>query len=450
MGVRMRLDLFSSEISFKDVANIQETGKRRINPEDITISNKKARRDLQISCICKLPYDEGNMICCNHCQAQQHKVCIRRERKEIPDVYFCGGCIPPSLNNPPRKTLQQNAKEIPNYKENTTDKLIKMSSTKVNEPESEKTELGKTLSNNMKDAVQTTCKICHNTFTLTSMRSHTKKSHNMAIRKYREVYGQLELIKHIYHKCGLCSSVMIIDSDTIMCHLRVKHRISHASYNAQFMITSRNKQKEGYRQKKSTTIISGTSSAIKESDAPTKRVVSSTTPRPCSNTTNTAVGIFTTPGPITTHMAGVTSTPQRPSKTTPARTTATTPVKATLTTKEPITKTTVRVSSTTLESSTTTTPQTVTTTQQPTATNTADVMFSTRELSSKTIEGVVFTEDKVTTTTTLEVTSRAMKKFAICGEKEVLNNVPYHKTEDLRNMSTAQFLHLLEQVIEIC
>ena len=94
-------------------------------------------------------------------------------------------------------------------------------------------------SNNMKDAAQTNCHICGKTFKFTAMRSHTKKNHGLTIMDYRGKYGQLVPLEEIYHKCGLCGYELLLDSDNVMIHLKNSHKITHANYNAEFMITAR-------------------------------------------------------------------------------------------------------------------------------------------------------------------------------------------------------------------
>ena len=93
----------------------------------------------------------------------------------------------------------------------------------------------KSFSNSMKDAVKTTCKACNINFTVSKMNIHTKKTHFLVLSKYIEIYGQLEILEAVYHKCGLCSEVMMVDKKTIISHLKKKHTIPVAAYHAQFM-----------------------------------------------------------------------------------------------------------------------------------------------------------------------------------------------------------------------
>ena len=73
------------------------------------------------------------------------------------------------------------------------------------------------------------------------MRGHTKKAHNMVITDYKKEYNQhyYDLIELILHKCGICEEYVLLDSDEIAKHLKMKtpvnHDITHGNYNAKFM-----------------------------------------------------------------------------------------------------------------------------------------------------------------------------------------------------------------------
>ena len=103
--------------------------------------------------------------------------------------------------------------------------------------------LDRKYSNDMKDAVRTGCQICGKVFKFVAMRGHTKKNHGLTIMAYREKYGKLVPLEEIYHRCGLCGHELILDSDNVMIHLKNSHNITHAHYNAQFMVTARGRPK---------------------------------------------------------------------------------------------------------------------------------------------------------------------------------------------------------------
>ena len=105
------------------------------------------------------------------------------------------------------------------------------------------------ISNTMEDVVRTFCKVfnketnkpCGEKLKVTMMRGHTKKAHNMIITDYKKEYNQhyYDLIELILHKCGICEEYVLLDSDEIAKHLKMKtpvnHDITHGNYNAKFM-----------------------------------------------------------------------------------------------------------------------------------------------------------------------------------------------------------------------
>ena len=246
MSFGVRSDLYSSEKSNKTVTNVLESRKRKLPYENNLLSKKRATKDLLIHCICNLVNDDGNLVICAKCKMQQHMVCMKLD---LNNAFLCATCNPQPVKSRPSKKRDPNVNELNHHNEKIFNRRITTHSNKINTTSTGIVEQGKTFSNNMRDAVQTTCKICHNNYTLTAMRSHTRKLHNMTISKYKEAYGQLDIFKPIYHKCGLCSFVIILDSDLIMAHLRVKHSITHASYNAQFMVTAKGNQSQNRKQK---------------------------------------------------------------------------------------------------------------------------------------------------------------------------------------------------------
>ena len=43
-------------------------------------------------CICELEHDDGFMICCDKCLVWQHIVCMRVNKRRIPEKFFCERC----------------------------------------------------------------------------------------------------------------------------------------------------------------------------------------------------------------------------------------------------------------------------------------------------------------------------------------------------------------------
>ena len=100
-------------------------------------------------------------------------------------------------------------------------------------PDSEK----RRLSNCMRDGVRSICQICRRSETWNNMRSHTKNVHGIRITDYKQQYGQLinTVVEKVFHKCGLCARVLLLDPDVIKQHLGNYHRISLKQYSAKYM-----------------------------------------------------------------------------------------------------------------------------------------------------------------------------------------------------------------------
>ena len=103
----------------------------------------------------------------------------------------------------------------------------------------EKGKDNRTFSNDMKDACKVKCKICEKEVVMSSISHHTRSVHCLLLTEYKGIYGDHKetILKKIYHKCGLCKEVLLLDVLEISVHLkRSKHEISHKEYNARFMI----------------------------------------------------------------------------------------------------------------------------------------------------------------------------------------------------------------------
>jgi len=112
---------------------------------------------------------------------------------------------------------------------------------------------GVKLSNSMKDAVKTICNICKTPQAVSRMREHTKKAHNVHITEYKLQYNiandrNYELVERVFHLCGVCGHYIMLDSDVIATHIK-KHKITHANYNAQYMIIKKNDPARSHKRK---------------------------------------------------------------------------------------------------------------------------------------------------------------------------------------------------------
>merc|ERR1712129_585411 len=99
-------------------------------------------------------------------------------------------------------------------------------------------------SNNTRDCCRTACKICGSVFPLSRMREHTKSVHQLQIGEYKTKYQQtfFDIKEKVFHRCGVCSLPLLLDSDVIASHLngnRVSHKMSHGEYNKAYMQTAR-------------------------------------------------------------------------------------------------------------------------------------------------------------------------------------------------------------------
>ena len=108
---------------------------------------------------------------------------------------------------------------------------------------------GNLISNDFADYVMVECEICHEHVTMTRLRSHTKDVHVINITEYKWRYGtDLIPVEKVYHQCGKCGSLVLLDSDHIAQHLKSKrHNITHKDYNAAYMVDSRLKKKSKKR-----------------------------------------------------------------------------------------------------------------------------------------------------------------------------------------------------------
>jgi len=129
-------------------------------------------------------------------------------------------------------------------------------------------------SNDMKLACKSKCKICGKIEKINNMRIHTKSKHGMVITEYKEKFNQhyFDLVEKILHKCGVCEELLLLDSDCIAHHLsnnKATHGLTHAQYNAKFIVTMNNNIKNVDRDKnvKVVNTSSNISLKIKEKDS---------------------------------------------------------------------------------------------------------------------------------------------------------------------------------------
>ena len=186
MVIKVRTDLYSSETSFQNVANNQE------DPVTVTIkSSSNQRMGEEKGKMVKLKWssDIGSVL-----QAPAKKLCSRVAK---PDEE----AFSPSME--PRRSLRKE---------------------------------GRRFSNDMEDAVRSKCNICEQKFLLSSLRSHTNSVHFLSFTEYQNFYG-LELEESVYHRCGICSASMLLDTDIITSHIK-RHNISFSNYTRLHLTSS--------------------------------------------------------------------------------------------------------------------------------------------------------------------------------------------------------------------
>jgi len=103
-------------------------------------------------------------------------------------------------------------------------------------------EEGKIISNDMSNANKAACVLCGKVQTCSTMRSHTKAVHNLSISDYKRKFGdpRTHVVDPVYHKCGLCGVLILLDGDSLASHCNGMHKMVLSAYSSQFLITKYN------------------------------------------------------------------------------------------------------------------------------------------------------------------------------------------------------------------
>ena len=109
-------------------------------------------------------------------------------------------------------------------------------SSKMEEPRMSLRKEGRRFSNDMADAVRSKCNICDKRFLLSSLRGHTSSVHFLSFSDYKNFYG-LELEESVYHRCGICSASILLDTDSITSHIK-RHNLSLSNYTRRHLTSS--------------------------------------------------------------------------------------------------------------------------------------------------------------------------------------------------------------------
>jgi hypothetical protein len=103
-------------------------------------------------------------------------------------------------------------------------------------------EEGYLISNDFADYIRTECQICSQHTPMTRLRMHTKAAHGITITEYKAQFGLiLDPVEPVFHRCGLCSELIYLDSDAVAVHLKKggHPRMTHKDYNDAYMVDSR-------------------------------------------------------------------------------------------------------------------------------------------------------------------------------------------------------------------
>jgi len=106
---------------------------------------------------------------------------------------------------------------------------------------------GRLISNDIADYVLTKCELCGKHMPLTRLRFHTASAHGVQITEYKRRFGlEPPLLKEVFHRCGVCENLVLMDHDAIAGHLKIAGhpRITNKNYKSQYMVDSRKLRKK--------------------------------------------------------------------------------------------------------------------------------------------------------------------------------------------------------------
>ena len=107
---------------------------------------------------------------------------------------------------------------------------------------------GSLVSNDMFDYVRVGCRLCRKRVNMSNLRAHTRRCHSMTITKYKRIYGaELIPVELVWHRCGICGDLVMMDSDCIEQHLNRKEHpeITHQAYKLLYMVDTRKGRSRG-------------------------------------------------------------------------------------------------------------------------------------------------------------------------------------------------------------
>ena len=104
-----------------------------------------------------------------------------------------------------------------------------------------KTRMSLKYSNNLDDSVKIFCCECDKVVTFAGLEEHIL-IHKMSIKMYRQLYGEpkTQIIRPVYHKCGLCAKDLLLAESIIKKHVKNCHLMEFTDYSGKFLGTAKN------------------------------------------------------------------------------------------------------------------------------------------------------------------------------------------------------------------
>ena len=157
----------------------------------------------------------------------------------------CGEKRTPDYKEEQRKRLKRIQNEIDTMAQNGTLETVR----KLEAPRVRYTaDDGSLVSNDMFDYVRVGCRLCRKRVNMSNLRAHTRRCHSMTITKYKRIYGaELIPVELVWHRCGICGDLVMMDSDCIEQHLNRKEHpeITHQAYKLLYMVDTRKGRSRG-------------------------------------------------------------------------------------------------------------------------------------------------------------------------------------------------------------
>ena len=167
------------------------------------------------------------------------------EDQDMTDDGCCGEKRTPDYKEEQRKRLKRIQNEIDTMAQNGTLEIAR----KLEAPRVRYTaDDGSLVSNDMFDYVRVGCRLCRKRVNMSNLRGHTRRCHSTTITEYKRIYGaELIPVELVWHKCGICGDLVMLDFDCIEKHLNQKGHpeITHQAYKLLYMVDTRKGKSRG-------------------------------------------------------------------------------------------------------------------------------------------------------------------------------------------------------------